>query len=198
MTVVRMKRRTFLVIIAPMLVGVMACSHQRGAVDDSAPAGGATDEISGSATVSPTPVVMDEVDESDPDSVADAVAVALSVHDARTDSSSQAVWIRALPWMTGDLAASVQVAGDAEVERPDNRWLMMRDRRAWDVVEAVDRRTDDPVPDTATRALRQRAISVRACSDDGWSGLVRTSRYWLTMTSINGAWRVSALRTTID
>lgn len=183
---------------ALMLTGTTTCSHHRSR--DASPAATTAGEASRPATASPTPtpVVLGEIDESDPDCVADAVAVALSVHDARIDAGSQAVWARALPWLTGDLAASVQAAGGAEVERPDNRWLMMRDRRAWDVVESIDRRTDDPVPDTATRALRQRAVGVRAHSDDSWTGLARTSRYWLTMTSIDGAWRVSALRTTID
>ena len=121
-----------------------------------------------------------------------------AVHDARTDASSQAVWTRARPLLTGDLAATAQRAGGAELARPDNRWAMMQQHQAHDVVEHIDRHTDDPVPDTATKAQRQRAISTRAYADDGWNGLVRTTRYWLTLTNTGGAWRVSAVRSTID
>ncbi|TFH52807.1 hypothetical protein E4J66_06230 [Actinomyces viscosus] len=179
-----------------LATGAAACSQQHASSAPS-PSGG---EASRTATASPapTPVVLGEVDETDPDSVADAVAVALSVRDARTDTSSQAVWERAQPLLTGDLAASAQDAGAADVERPDNRWVMMQRHQAHDVVEDIDRATDDPVPDTVTRAQRQRAVTVRAHGDDGWSGLVRTTRYWLTLTNVNGAWRVSAVRSTID
>lgn len=180
-----------------LALGAAACSRSQ----DTA----ATPTLTGSASVvsptagpAPTPVVLGEVTETDPDSVADAVAVTLSVHDTRTDTSSQAVWARALPWLTSDLAASAQAGGASEVERPDNRWAMMQSRQAHDVVENIDRHTDDPIPDTATGAQRQRAVSVRAYGDNGWSGLVRTTRYWLTMTNVDGAWRVSVVRSVID
>ena len=138
-----------------LALGAAACSRSQ----DTA----ATPTLTGSASVvsptagpAPTPVVLGEVTETDPDSVADAVAVTLSVHDTRTDTSSQAVWARALPWLTSDLAASAQAGGASEVERPDNRWAMMQSRQAHDVVENIDRHTDDPIPDTATGAHRQR------------------------------------------
>jgi hypothetical protein len=143
-------------------------------------------------------VVLGETNDADPDSVADAVAVALSVHDARADTSSQAVWTRARPLLTGDLAGTAQRADGAELARPDNRWAMMQQHQAHDVVENIDRHTDDPVPDTATKAQRQRAVSTRAYADNGWNGLIRTTRYWLTLTNTDGAWRVSAVRSTID
>ena len=73
-----------------------------------------------------------------------------------------------------------------------------RAESAHDVVENIDRHTDDPVPDTATKAQRQRAVSTRAYADNGWNGLIRTTRYWLTLTNTGGAWRVSAVRSTID
>lgn len=177
-----------------LATGVAACSQQQ------APSATPTSSASAPPTPSPspTPVVLGETNDFDPDSVADAVAVALSVHDARTDASSQAVWTRARPLLTGDLAATAQRAGGAELARPDNRWAMMQQHQAHDVVEHIDRHTDDPVPDTATKAQRQRAISTRAYADDGWNGLVRTTRYWLTLTNTGGAWRVSAVRSTID
>ena len=179
---------------AALATGAAACSQQQ------APSATPTSSASAppSASPLPTPVVLGETNDSDPDSVADAVAVALSVHDARTDASSQAVWTRARPLLTGDLAASVQAGGASEVERPDNRWAMMQQHQAHDVVEHIDRHTDDPVPDTATKAQRQRAVSTRAYADNGWNGLIRTTRYWLTLTNVNGAWRVSAVRSTID
>lgn len=177
-----------------LATGVAACSQQQ------EPSATPTSSASAppSASPSPTPVVLGETNDADPDSVADAVAVALSVHDARTDASSQAVWTRAGPLLTGDLAATAQRADGAEVERPDGRWSMMQQHQAHDVVENVDRHIDDPVPDTATRVQRQRAVSTRAYADDGWNGLVRTSRYWLTLTNTGGAWRVSAVRSAID
>lgn len=177
-----------------LATGVAACSQQQ------APSATPTSSASAPPTPSPspTPVVLGETNDFDPDSVADAVAVALSVHDARTDASSQAVWTRARPLLTGDLAATAQRAGGAELARPDNRWAMMQQHQAHDAVEHIDRHTDDPVPDTATKAQRQRAISTRAYADDGWNGLVRTTRYWLTLTNTGGAWRVSAVRSTID
>ncbi|MEZ7761595.1 hypothetical protein [Actinomyces oris] len=177
-----------------LATGVAACSQQQ------EPSATPTSSASAppSASPSPTPVVLGETNDADPDSVADAVAVALSVHDARTDASSQAVWTRARPLLTGDLAATAQRADGAEVERPDGRWSMMQQHQAHDVVENVDRHIDDPVPDTATRVQRQRAVSTRAYADDGWNGLVRTSRYWLTLTNTGGAWRVSAVRSAID
>lgn len=177
-----------------LATGVAACSQQQ------APSATPTSSASAPPTPSPspTPVVLGETNDSDPDSVADAVAVALSVHDARTDASSQAVWTRARPLLTGDLAATAQRAGGAELARPDNRWSMMQQHQAHDVVEHIDRHTDDPVPDTATKAQRQRAISTRAYADDGWNGLVRTTRYWLTLTNTDGAWRVSAVHAAID
>ena len=179
---------------AALTTGTAACSQQQ--------ASSATPTSSASAPPSasplPTPVVLGETNDSDPDSVADAVAVALSVHDARTDTSSQAVWTRARPLLTGDLAATVQAGGGAEVERPDGRWSMMQQHQAHDVVENIDRHTDDPVPDTATKAQRQRAVSTRAYADNEWNGLIRTTRYWLTLTNTDGAWRVSAVRSTID
>lgn len=177
-----------------LATGVAACSQQQ------APSATPTSSASAppSASPSPTPVVLGETNDADPDSVADAVAVALSVHDARTDASSQAVWTRARPLLTGDLAATVQRADGAEVERPDGRWSMMQQHQAHDVVENVDRHIDDPVPDTATRVQRQRAVSTRAYADNGWNGLVRTTRYWLTLTDTGGAWRVSAVRSAID
>ena len=179
---------------AALTTGTAACSQQL------APSATPTSSASAPPAASPlpTPVVLGETDDADPDSVADAVAVALSVHDARTDASSQAVWTRARPLLTGDLAATAQRAGGAELARPDNRWAMMQQHQAHDVVEHIDRHTDDPVPDTATKAQRQRAISTRAYADDGWNGLVRTTRYWLTLTNTGGAWRVSAVRSTID
>lgn len=177
-----------------LATGVAACSQQQ------APSATPTSSASAppSASPSPTPVVLGETNDADPDSVADAVAVALSVHDARTDASSQAVWTRARPLLTGDLAATAQRADGAEVERPDGRWAMMQQHQAHDVVENVDRHIDDPVPDTATRVQRQRAVSTRAYADDGWNGLVRTTRFWLTLTNTGGAWRVSAVRSAID
>ena len=179
---------------AALATGAAACSQQQ------APSATPTSSASAPPAASPlpTPVVLGETNDSDPDSVADAVAVALSVHDARTDTSSQAVWTRARPLLTGDLAATAQRAGGAEVERPDNRWAMMQQHQAHDVVENIDRHTDDPVPDTATKAQRQRAVSTRAYADNGWNGLIRTTRYWLTLTNTGGAWRVSAVRSTID
>ena len=179
---------------AALATGAAACSQQQ------APSATPTSSASAppSASPLPTPVVLGETNDSDPDSVADAVAVALSVHDARTDTSSQAVWTRAWPLLTGDLAATVQAGGGAEVERPDNRWAMMQQHQAHDVVENIDRHIDDPVPDTATKAQRQRAVSTRAYADNGWNGQIRTTRYWLTLTNVNGAWRVSAVRSTID
>lgn len=143
-------------------------------------------------------VELGQVDHTDADSVADAVAVAMSVRDARTDATSQETWARAEPWLTGDLAATAHSASGSELARPDNRWAMMRQKQAWDVVETIDRSIDDPVPDTESTALRQRAVSVRAYNQDGWSGLVQTHRYWLTMTNVEGSWRVSAVRSTID
>lgn len=177
-----------------LATGVAACSQQQ------EPSATPTSSASAPPSASPsaTPVVLGETNDADPDSVADAVAVALSVHDARTDASSQAVWTRARPLLTGDLAATAQRADGAEVERPDGRWSMMQQHQAHDVVENVDRHIDDPVPDTATRVQRQRAVSTRAYADDGWNGLVRTSRYWLTLTNTGGAWRVSAVRSAID
>ena len=179
---------------AVLATGAAACSQQQ------APSATPTSSASAppSASPLPTPVALGETNDSDPDSVADAVAVALSVHDARTDAGSQAVWTRARPLLTGDLAATVQAGGGAEVERPDNRWAMMQSHQAHDVVENIDRHTDDPVPDTATRTQRQRAVSTRAYADNGWKGLIRTTRYWLTLTNTGGAWRVSAVRSTID
>lgn len=181
-------------VAAALATGAAACSQQQ------SPSATPTSSASAppSASPLPTPVVLGETNDSDPDSVADAVAVSLSVHDARTDASSQAVWTRARPLLTGDLAATVQAGGASEVERPDNRWTMMQQHQAHDVVENIDRHTDDPVPDTATKAQRQRAISTRAYADNGWKGLIRTTRYWLTLTNTDGAWRVSAVRSTID
>lgn len=179
-----------------LATGAAACSQQQAPSEASTPTGSAS--AAPAASPSPTPVVLGETNDADPDSVADAVAVALSVHDARTDASSQVVWTRASPLLTGDLAATVQAGGGAEVERPDGRWSMMHQHQAHDVVEHIDRHTDDPVPDTATRAQRQRAVSTRAYADNGWNGLVRTTRYWLTLTNTGGAWRVSAVRSTID
>ena len=179
---------------AALATGAAACSQQQ------APSATPTSSASAppSASPLPTPVVLGETNDSDPDSVADAVAVALSVHDARTDAGSQAVWTRVRPLLTGDLAATVQAGGGAEVARPDDRWAMMQQHQAHDVVENIDRHTDDPVPDTATKAQRQRAVSTRAYADNGWNGLIRTTRYWLTLTNADGAWRVSAVRSTID
>lgn len=179
---------------AALATGAAACSQQQ------APSATPTSSASAppSASPLPTPVVLGETNDADPDSVADAVAVALSVHDARTDASSQAVWTRARPLLTGDLAATAQRADGAELARPDNRWAMMQQHQAHDVVEHIDRHTDDPVPDTATKAQRQRAVSTRAYADNGWNGLIRTTRYWLTLTNTDGAWRVSAVRSTID
>lgn len=181
-------------VAAALATGAAACSQQQ------SPSATPTSSASAppSASPLPTPVVLGETNDSDPDSVADAVAVSLSVHDARTDASSQAVWTRARPLLTGDLAATAQRADGAEVERPDNRWTMMQQHQAHDVVENIDRHTDDPVPDTATKAQRQRAISTRAYADNGWKGLIRTTRYWLTLTNTDGAWRVSTVRSTID
>ena len=183
-------------VTAALATGVTACSHRQESSDAPVSASGAS--ASPAASPLPTPVVLGETNDSDPDSVADAVAVALSVHDARTDTSSQTVWTRAWPLLTGDLAASVQAGGASEVERPDNRWAMMQQHQAHDVVEHIDRHTDDPVPDTATKAQRQRAVSTRAYADNGWNGLIRTTRYWLTLTNVNGVWRVSAVSSTID
>ena len=179
---------------AALTTGTAACSQQQ------APSATPTSSASAppSASPLPTPVVLGETNDSDPDSVADAVAVALSVHDARTDTSSQAVWTRARPLLTGDLAATAQRADGAELARPDNRWTMMQQHQAHDVVEHIDRHIDDPVPDTATKAQRQRAVSTRAYANNGWNGLIRTTRYWLTLTNTDGAWRVSAVRSTID
>lgn len=181
---------------AALATGTAACSHRQEPTEAPVPTSSAS--APPAASPLPTPVVLGETNDSDPDSVADAVAVALSVHDARTDASSQAVWTRAWPLLTGDLAATAQRAGGAELARPDNRWAMMQQHQAHDVVEHIDRRTDDPVPDTATKAQRQRAISTRAYAGNGWSGLIRTTRYWLTLTNTGGVWRVSAVRSTID
>ena len=181
---------------AALATGVAACSQQQAHSKNPTPTSRAS--VAPAASPLPTPVVLGETNDSDPDSVADAVAVALSVHDARTDASSQAVWTRARPLLTGDLAATAQRADGAELARPDNRWSMMQQHQAHDVVEHIDRHTDDPVPDTATKAQRQRAISTRAYADNGWNGLIRTTRYWLTLTNTDGAWRVSAVRSTID
>lgn len=181
---------------AALATGVAACSQQQAPSEASTPTSSAS--ASPAASPLPTPVVLGETNDSDPDSVADAVAVALSVHDARTDTSSQAVWTRARPLLTGDLAATVQAGGGAEVERPDGRWAMMQQHQAHDVVEQIDRHIDDPVPDTASKAQRQRAVSTRAYADDGWNGQIRTTRYWLTLTNAGGAWRVSAVRSAID
>ena len=191
-----MRNRARLTVLA-MAMALGACSQP--ATDASPPPAPPSTAVASPAPSAPAgQVVLPEVDQSDPDSVADAVAVALTAHDARTDATSQETWARAEPWLTGGLAATAHSAGGSELARPDNRWAMMRQKQAWDVVESIDRSIDDPVPDTETTALRQRAVSVRAYNQDGWSGLVQTSRYWLRLTKVDGAWKVEQMTSTVD
>lgn len=152
----------------------------------------------GAAASAPSGAEPGEVDEADPDSVADAVAVSLSVRDARTDATSQTAQTRAARWYGGDLAAAAAATGETELARPSRRWAMMQSKGAWDVVDSIDRRMDDPVPDSETMARRQRAVTVHAQAEDGWSGLVSTSRYWLVLTRDDGVWRVTGLRASTD
>ena len=64
--------------------------------------GAASSSPSAGATASaPSGAEPGEVDEADPDSVADAVAVSLSVRDARTDATSQTAQTRAARWYGG-------------------------------------------------------------------------------------------------
>lgn len=205
-----MTRTAILAASAAIVAAVAACAHQPATGPAQSPSSldasstVAASSTSSASTMPATPTTpgdgtdLGAVDETDAGSVADAVAVALSVHDARTDATSQSTQVRASQWYGGDLAASTRAAGETELPRPSRRWAMMQSKGAWDVVDSIDRRTDDPVPDSETTARRQRAVTVYAQTEDGWSGLVSTSRYWLTLTRQDGVWRVTTIRATAD
>ena len=203
-------RTTILAASAAIVAAVAACAHQPTTGPAQSPSSldasstVAASPTSSASTMPATPTTpgdgtdLGAVDETDAGSVADAVAVALSVHDARTDATSQSAQVRASQWYGGDLAASPRAAGETELPRPSRRWAMMVSRQAWDTVDEIDRRIDDPVADTDTTAMRQRAVTVRAHDAGGWSGLVITNRYWLTLTRQDGVWRVTTIRATAD
>lgn len=189
-------RRSAFVVVAGALLG--ACSA--GAPGPAAPVESSSGPAAagGPVVVASTPagpVDLGAVDETDPDAVADAVAVAVSAHDARTDADAAAAWGRASRWMGGALASAP--AGGAPLA--DGRWSAMVARGAWDEVEAVDRSIDDPVADAASSARRARSVTVRARDASGWRGLVRTTRLWLELScQDDGRWRVVGLRASID
>lgn len=183
-------RRAAAVVLVCAAASAVACS-----APTADGAGAASPPATSAAAPAPSGT---EVDEADPDSVADAVAVSLSVRDARTDATSQTAQTRAARWYGGDLAATAADTGETELARPSRRWAMMQSKGAWDVVDSIDRRMDDPVPDSETTARRQRAVTVYAQTEDGWSGLVSTSRYWLTLTRDDGVWRVTGMRASTD
>lgn len=135
----------------------------------------------------------DSVNAKSADAVADAVAQLLTIHDARTDHTSVATDVRAGHWYSDKLPhASVE----AEVDRPSAHWQELTEHHGWDVVTKVDDAIDDPHPDTATTALRARAVTYHGANAGGWQGKGVTVRYWITLTKDSaGTWQVSALQT---
>lgn len=132
----------------------------------------------------------DRVDTTDPDAVADAVALTIAVRDATTDTSPLDSQARASRWYAPTLGT---IAPGTEVSRPDDHWHTLRAHRAHDVVDALDRTADD-APVDATTAYRTRTVTTHAENAGGWRGESRTTRFWLTLVLDGRDWRVSSLR----
>ena len=182
-----MRSTAILAAVLVLTAGLTACAgHGRPQSASTASADGspAADAQSSSPSVSPWPAALDL----DPD----AVALTRTVQDARTDLTSVAVDVRGGRWDDPHLP---RATAESEVARPGSHWQDLVAHNAYDAVLDLNRDIDDPPPDTSTRVARARAVTCQAMNDAGWTGQIRTSRYWITLTKDDaGQWRVSELR----
>ena len=194
-----MRSTAILAAVLVLTAGLTACAgHGRPQSASTASADGspAADAQSSSPSVSPWPAALaldpDAVDLTDPDAVAVAVALTRTVQDARTDLTSVAVDVRGGRWDDPHLP---RATAESEVARHGSHWQDLVAHNAYDAVLDLNRDIDDPPPDTSTRVARARAVTCQAMNDAGWTGQIRTSRYWITLTKDDaGQWRVSELR----
>jgi hypothetical protein len=135
---------------------------------------------------------LGDVDEHDPDAVADAVAAAMHTYDTRLDLSPVDASRRARSLLSARMAAAVASAmpggGGAE-------WLDLAAHDGYTTVTVERVEEAGAPPDTRTEAYRQRRVRVTAHGDDGWTRPARIVHLFITLTraSSSDPWRVDGV-----
>jgi hypothetical protein len=132
---------------------------------------------------------LGDVDETDPDPVADAVAAAMYTYDTRLDLSPADATRRARSLLSARMAAAVAspMPGGGGAE-----WLDLAAHDGYTTVTVERVEEAGAPPDTMTEAYRQRRVRVTAHGDDGWTQPARIIHLFITLTraSSSDPWRV--------
>jgi hypothetical protein len=133
-----------------------------------------------------------DVDEQDPDAVADAVAAAMHTYDTRLDLSPTDATRRARSLLSARMAAAVAspMPGGGGAD-----WLDLAAHDGYTTVTVERVEEAGAPPDTATEAYRQRRVRVTMHGDDGWTQPARLSHVFITLTraSSSDPWRVDGV-----
>lgn len=133
-----------------------------------------------------------QVNSFDATTVAVTVAAVTYRHDTTIDNSPSDAQRRARPWLARELAAQLE-GGLAAA--PGAEWNMWTQHRAYTISTAVDATESGAPEDTATRADRAVAVTVRPVGRDRWRGRVQQRTLFITLTRTNAKapWLVSQM-----
>jgi hypothetical protein len=133
-----------------------------------------------------------DVDEQDPDAVADAVAAAMYTYDTRLDLSPADATRRARSLLSARMAAAVAspMPGGGGAE-----WLDLAAHDGYTTVTVERVEEAGAPPDTMTEAYRQRRVRVTSHGADGWTRPARITHLFITLTrdSSTDPWRVDGV-----
>lgn len=152
-----------------------------------------------STTVSVSPVAMmprcltnaPTVNEGDPESVADTVALLLSCQDSRTDTSPLDAYKRASHY----LVESLQPGEEAQV-RGGAAWETLKTNDAYTSVAVEPLWGQTPPAAAVDVAYADRQVTITPTSESGWKGNPTTAFYNFRLVKDREVWRVGAIATT--
>ncbi|MGJ9452294.1 hypothetical protein [Actinotignum sp. GS-2025c] len=133
------------------------------------------------------------VNEGDPESVADTVALLLSCQDSRTDTSPLDAYKRASQYFV----ESLQPGEEAQV-RGGAAWETLKTNDAYTSVAVEPLWGQSPPAIAADVAYADRQVTITPTSESGWTGNPTTAFYNFTLAKKeDGTWRVSNIATAI-
>lgn len=149
-------------------------------------------EVTGTASPPPLPTragpapQAEDVDE--PGRVAVAVLTAIHTSDTTTDRSARDAYTRALPLLSGQVAADVRTS--ANPTGPGADWTRWTAHRAHTVVTVTASSDSGGPPDTPSAAYRQYAVTVTPVGRDHWQDVPVTYVAFTTLAREPAGWRV--------
>lgn len=137
-------------------------------------------------------IELADVDQRDPDAVADAVALTAYRYDPRVDNSPMDALRRATPWLTADYAeaANQPMPGGGGAD-----WLALIKNDGYTSSTIEDASEADQPPDTADAAYRQRLLTVTTHDAGGEVTHTQTDVLWLVLSTDTGSqkWAVESI-----